>query len=81
MAKSFHKIANIQIEFDSIKDLKFALNKIADDIGSGYEHDRKKIVNCFVQYETSVMIEPDFRIQEINGQQCMVFQSKMNKQK
>jgi hypothetical protein len=79
MGNSFKKYASIHIEFDSIKELKYALSKISDEIAQGSKHDRKMIVNCFCEYQTSVLIEPDFRIEEINGKQCMIFKSKMNK--
>jgi hypothetical protein len=78
MDKSMKKFAIIEIEFDSVNDLKFALSEIANEISCGKDYGRKKIAETFCQYQTTIRVEPDFRIEEINGQQCMVFQSKMN---
>ena len=79
MGKSIKKFAIIEIEFDSGNDLKYALNEIANSIANGSTYGRKEISNSFCQYQTSIRTDPDFRIEEINGKQCMIFKSKMDK--
>ena len=78
MAKGLKKMALIEIEYESIKELQFALSEIGKSIGHGTINQRQMIAHCLCQWSLHSTIEPDFRVEEINGKRCMIFKSKMN---
>ena len=79
MDKGLKQYAVIEIEYFSIKELKYALENISNELAKGNNYGRKNIANAFVQYQNPISIEPEYRIEIINGQECMIFKSKMNK--
>ena len=68
----------LEIDFATPLDLKRAMISVADSIAKGIHYDRKLFANCLVEYSIRPTDFPEYRIEEINGQRCMIFTSKMN---
>jgi hypothetical protein len=71
------KTIRIEIEFDSFKELQGVLSLISQKAKKGMHSDRFETSNCLATYEVNFTAEPEYREEELNGQLCQIFKSKM----
>ena len=68
----------LEVDYSTTVDLERALRSVSDAVSKGIMYERKLHANCLIEYSVYRTDFPEFTIQEINGQQCMIFKSKMN---
>lgn len=65
----------VEMHFRYPRNIVIEMNKIMDEIRAGNMQGNSP----HVKWEVLLTKEPEFRIEEIDGKECYIFPSKMNK--
>lgn len=76
--KAIRKRIIIEAEFSDRAEIKKMLQDIIFQIDGGVKQNRKCIGTGVVEFKTSLANLGDYREEKINGQWCMVYESRMN---
>jgi len=73
------KCLSIEIDYTHKDDAIRSLEKIIKQLRMSIQnHDRQMIGNTIIEWGIQSVNYPDYRIEDVNGNQCMVLPSKMN---
>lgn len=73
------KLLEIEIKYKTQAELIRILDEIKRKVHNGVPYFKNFIEGGEYEYELNYLSVPDWKIETINGKQCMVIQSKMNK--
>jgi len=73
------KYLTMDISFRSFEELKNTLNTMQQYIKLGIENHKSRSDNSIVEYSMRYLEDIDCKEQVINGKNCVVIQSKINK--
>lgn len=79
--KARKKRITLEVDYSTFLDLQIVFKKVLNHVAKGVKYDRQLISNCLTEWLIYDTEFPDYRIEKINGQNCMIFKSKMNSEK